>query len=75
MEYLTITIYFFLFTLLFFVTIYNFLYSRRGVQASQKLGIPLPFMLRRYLNFIVFIAFGSILVITFLMLKAILLTL
>lgn len=71
MEYVTTTIYFALFILVFLILGYNFLYSQRVGGASQKLGIILPYPLRRFLDFVTIIAFVFLLIIGFFLILSI----
>ena len=72
MEYIIPTIYFTFFTLIFLILGYNFLYSHRVWGASQRLGIILPPALKRFLDFVILIAFIALLIVGFFLLLSIL---
>lgn len=65
MDYIKVTIYFVLFTLVFLILGYDFLYSHRVGEASQRLGISVPWIVKKLLNITIVIAFISLLIIGF----------
>ena len=71
MEYISITIYFALFTLTFAILGYNLLYRERVGGASQRLGIVFSSSLRRLLYFITAVTLISLIIIGFFLILSI----